>query len=76
MHWTPANVQAQDSALCQETVHFQKAQLCTSSRGHMRLKLICRSADGNGIIAVKFQERPIVLQGVVKWPENTDFEVE
>ncbi len=36
----------------------------------MKLKLICPSADGNGIIAVKFQERTIVLQGVAKWPEN------
>ncbi len=42
----------------------------------MRLILICSSADGNGIIAVKFQERPIVLQGVVKWPENRGFEGE
>ncbi len=42
----------------------------------MKLKLICLSADGNDIIAVKFQERTIVLQGVVKWPENRGFEGE
>ncbi len=36
----------------------------------MRLKLIYPSADGNGIIAIKFHERPIALQGVVKRPEK------